>query len=86
MSIAITYACGGCHERTVAPVVRSALPICKSVQRFDLEGGLCLQYWPGVIDSLPPGWGICVSGCVYCPTCLAEVNGATMPTGQEAAP
>jgi len=89
MSVSITYRCGGCHESTVVWVYRVTKPIFKSEQQFELEGGICRQYWPSVDDSLPQGWGICVIGCVYCPRCFAEVNGDPRPetaTGQEGAP
>ena len=73
MSVSIAYTCGGCHVRTEVPVSRVTTPIFKSMQGLHLEGGYCQQHWPGVVSSLPQGWGICVIGCVYCPRCIADV-------------
>jgi len=80
MSISITYTCGGCHESAAVWVYRITTPIFKSMERFESEGGYCRHHWPGVADALPPGWGICIVGAVYCPRCFAEVNGDTETT------
>jgi hypothetical protein len=68
------YSCGGCDLKESVLVHRETRPVFKGDAAFRREGGFCAKHWPTVEDRLPEGWGICLIGCVYCPSCFVGLE------------